>query len=65
MCGIVAAYGSIDAEKCERMLARIHHRGPDETGRVQLENAWLGHQRLSIMDVAGGKQPIADDTDSA
>ena len=47
------------------MLARIHHRGPDDTGRVQLENAWLGHQRLSIMDVAGGKQPIADDTDSA
>ena len=25
----------------------------------------MGHQRLSIMDVAGGKQPIADDTDSA
>src|SRR4051812_47541305 len=47
------------------MLARIHHRGPDDTGRVQLESAWLGHQRLSIMDVSGGKQPIADDTDSA
>ncbi|WP_026204173.1 asparagine synthase (glutamine-hydrolyzing) [Actinomycetospora chiangmaiensis] len=65
MCGIVAAYGDIDPEKCERMLARIHHRGPDDSGRVQLESAWLGHQRLSIMDVTGGKQPIADETDSA
>src|ERR671916_28700 len=59
------AYGTIDPEKCERMLARIHPRGPAETGRVHLEHAWLGHQRLSIMDVTGGKQPIADDTDSA
>ncbi|MDF2979675.1 MAG: hypothetical protein K0S40_4403, partial [Actinomycetospora sp.] len=33
VCGIVAAYGTIDPEKCERMLARIHHRGPDDTGR--------------------------------
>src|SRR3954453_7431161 len=59
------AYGTIDPEKCERMLARIQHRGPDDTGRMHLEGAWLGHQRLSIMDVTGGKQPIADDTDSA
>ncbi len=65
MCGIIAAYGEIDLEKCERMLARLDHRGPDDTGRVQLEHAWLGHQRLSIMDVSGGKQPIADDTGSA
>jgi len=65
VCGIVAAYGDIDPEKCERMLARIHHRGPDDSGRVQLGSAWLGHQRLSIMDVTGGKQPIADETDSA
>jgi len=65
VCGIVAAYGEIDGEKCERMLARLHHRGPDDTGRVALESAWLGHQRLSIMDVTGGKQPIADDTGSA
>jgi asparagine synthase (glutamine-hydrolysing) len=65
VCGIVAAYGEIDPDKCERMLARIHHRGPDDTGRVHLESAWLGHQRLSIMDVTGGKQPIADDTGSA
>ena len=65
MCGIVAAYGDIDPDKCERMLARINHRGPDDSGRIQLGSAWLGHQRLSIMDVTGGKQPIADETGSA
>src|ERR1700712_5655390 len=59
------AYGTIDPEKCERMLARLDHRGPDDTGRIQLEHAWLGHQRLSIMDVSGGAQPIADDAGSA
>jgi len=58
-------FGDIDPDKCERMLARLNHRGPDDTGRVRLEHAWLGHQRLSIMDVVGGKQPIADDTGSA
>ncbi len=65
MCGIVACYadsdGTIDAEKCERMLARIQHRGPDDTGVIALnDTAWLGHQRLSIMDVSGGRQPLAD-----
>ncbi len=43
------------------MLARIQHRGPDDTGVLALNNtAWLGHQRLSIMDVTGGRQPLAD-----
>ncbi len=65
MCGIVAAFaesgGSIDVEKCERMLNRIQHRGPDDTGVLALNGtAWLGHQRLSIMDVTGGRQPLAD-----
>ena len=65
MCGIIAVFGRIDPDKCERMLARINHRGPDDSGRIRLDSAWLGHQRLSIMDVTGGKQPIADETDSA
>ncbi|GAA5161296.1 asparagine synthase B [Pseudonocardia eucalypti] len=68
MCGIVAAFAesdsasdrAIDTEQCERMLARIQHRGPDDTGVCALDRAWLGHQRLSIMDVSGGRQPLAD-----
>ena len=60
MCGIVAAYGRIDEAKCERMLARVQHRGPDDTGILSLDGTWLGHQRLSIIDVSGGHQPLAD-----
>jgi asparagine synthase (glutamine-hydrolysing) len=40
------------------MLERISHRGPDDRGSVDLEEGWLGHARLSIVDVGGGKQPL-------
>ena len=60
MCGIVAAFGRIDTAKCERMLDRVRHRGPDDTGVLDLPQAWLGHQRLSIIDVSGGHRPLTD-----
>ncbi|MBW0105938.1 asparagine synthase (glutamine-hydrolyzing) [Pseudonocardia sp. KRD291] len=69
MCGIVAAFGDIDhgrhSGKYERMLAQVAHRGPDDTGVHVETSAWLGHQRLSIMDVSGGHQPMADAAESA
>ncbi len=40
------------------MQARLIHRGPDDEGEVGLPHAWLGHRRLSIVDVSGGKQPL-------
>ncbi|MEU3275470.1 asparagine synthase (glutamine-hydrolyzing) [Saccharomonospora sp. NPDC006951] len=60
MCGIVAAVGNIDISSCREMLSRIKHRGPDDTGEIRKGNVWLGHQRLSIMDVEGGHQPLSD-----
>jgi asparagine synthase (glutamine-hydrolysing) len=42
------------------MLARLVHRGPDDAGSVSLDNAWLGHRRLSIVDVDGGHQPLSN-----
>lgn len=60
MCGIVAAVGDIDVRLCREMLNRIEHRGPDDTGEVHRGDVWLGHQRLSIMDVDGGHQPLAE-----
>ncbi|PZS39627.1 MAG: asparagine synthetase B, partial [Pseudonocardiales bacterium] len=60
MCGIVAAFGEVDTDKCERMLDRVQHRGPDDTGVLALDSAWLGHQRLSIVDISRGKQPLAN-----
>src|SRR5919199_1633677 len=61
MCGIVAEHGrssSADNAELERMLERIAHRGPDDRGFVEVDGSWLGHRRLSIVDVEGGDQPL-------
>jgi len=58
MCGIAAQHGAADPERGRRMLERLSHRGPDDRGEVSLEGAWLGHRRLSIVDVDGGRQPL-------
>lgn len=61
MCGIVGFVnkkGSADRPVLERMCEAIVHRGPDDDGFYTDENAAIGMRRLSIIDVAGGKQPI-------
>jgi asparagine synthase (glutamine-hydrolysing) len=60
MCGIAAVYGSHQQGETEQMLGRLVHRGPDDEGEVCLDGAWLGHRRLSIVDVDGGHQPFAN-----
>lgn len=64
MCGIVAASGDVTAAECERMLDRLAHRGPDEQGTTQVGCTWLGHRRLSIVDVDGGHQPLANEDET-
>lgn len=59
MCGIVAQCGSIDHELGSRMLDRIAHRGPDDDGAAATSTAWLGHRRLSIVDLEHGAQPLS------
>ena len=59
MCGIVGGYGGMDPETASRMLGRVVHRGPDDEGRMEVAGNVLGHRRLSIVDVEGGKQPLA------
>ncbi len=61
MCGIVAIYGdnaSRWAEYLDTMLGKLSHRGPDDQGTYVDSNIALGQTRLSIVDVAGGRQPI-------
>ena len=65
MCGIVAEHGGSDPEALERMLERLAHRGPDDRGTVQVDGSWLGHRRLSIVDVGGGRQPLSTRDESA
>jgi asparagine synthase (glutamine-hydrolysing) len=39
----------------------LTHRGPDDYGEVFAGRTWLGHRRLSIVDIAGGEQPLGSD----
>src|ERR671917_621370 len=57
VCGIIGGYGGMDPETARRMMGRVAHRGPDDDGLVEVAGNVLGHRRLSIVDVEGGKQP--------
>ncbi|WP_440996104.1 asparagine synthase (glutamine-hydrolyzing) [Arhodomonas sp. SL1] len=60
MCGIAGV--SLDApvpeERIAAAVARLRHRGPDDRGVWRGGNVALGHTRLSIIDLAGGHQPL-------
>ncbi len=58
MCGIAGCFGGRDTQTINRMLDAMPHRGPDDRGIHSVNGAVLGHTRLSIVDVAGGHQPI-------
>ncbi|MEM7557049.1 MAG: asparagine synthase B [Cyanobacteria bacterium P01_A01_bin.84] len=60
MCGILGIFGSdaSDNYDFQGMLSTLAHRGPDNTGTVRENDFILGHQRLSIVDVEGGHQPL-------
>ncbi len=58
MCGIAGSIGVRDVETVERMLDALPHRGPNDRGIHINGDAVFGHTRLSIVDVAGGHQPI-------
>jgi asparagine synthase (glutamine-hydrolysing) len=45
-----------------RMLASLRHRGPDDEGRLEEPCVRLGMRRLSIIDLAGGSQPVWNET---
>ena len=61
MCGICGYVGFEEDGLLERMKQRIAHRGPDGEGSWRAEGVALGHRRLSIIDVAGGAQPIVSE----
>jgi asparagine synthase (glutamine-hydrolysing) len=69
MCGIagfVVSDANVTVEGrgalLDRMCAVIRHRGPDDQGTMVAGRAALGMRRLSIIDVAGGHQPIYNET---
>ena len=69
MCGIAGVVTRdsdkrLDPALIDRMVAKLHHRGPDDTGVVTLPGVALGLKRLSIIDVAGGRQPIQNEDET-
>ncbi len=62
MCGLVAILGSDPTLPQrwgrKRLLDSIAHRGPDAEGEWHEGGVYLGHRRLSIIDLATGNQPM-------
>jgi asparagine synthase (glutamine-hydrolysing) len=62
MCGITGIVGGKNRDPIVPMTEALQHRGPDGFGYHNDSNAALGHTRLSIIDIEGGKQPIPNST---
>jgi asparagine synthase (glutamine-hydrolysing) len=69
MCGICGIYHYASREPVteallRQMTAALTHRGPDDEGILIDGPVAFGHRRLSIIDPAGGHQPLANEDDS-
>jgi len=64
MCGICGIAGSPDRDRLAAMSAALEHRGPDSAGEHLDGPVALASRRLSIIDIAGGDQPIANEDGS-
>ena len=66
MCGICGAVwsdprASLAPSSLTAMMDQIVHRGPDDSGQYRDDHAALGFRRLSIIDLAGGHQPLSNE----
>ena len=69
MCGICGQYNfdsqaPVVRQEIERMTRSITHRGPDDEGYYIAGPLGFGFRRLSIIDLAGGHQPMSDREES-
>jgi asparagine synthase (glutamine-hydrolysing) len=65
MCGICGQFNfarsePVESERIRRMTQTMVHRGPDDEGYFLSGSLGLGFRRLSIIDLAGGHQPMSD-----
>ena len=66
MCGISGIFEfdparTVERDAVHRMNESLRHRGPDDEGIFVEPGIGLGHRRLSIIDVAGGHQPLSNE----
>ena len=65
MCGISGIVADGDQQKnIESMCRMLDHRGPENTSIYRHENVWLAHNRLRIIDIETGDQPIFNEDGS-
>ncbi|KAI9490794.1 asparagine synthase [Zychaea mexicana] len=69
MCGIFAIYsydGDVEnyRQRALFLSKRIRHRGPDWSGCYTIKNHILAHERLAIVGIDSGAQPIVSDDES-
>lgn len=68
MCGIIG-FVTKNSQRLEKELdlsiSSLSNRGPDGHGKLFFENSALGHSRLSIVDIDGGKQPMVGQQQTA
>nr|WP_064249252.1 asparagine synthase (glutamine-hydrolyzing) [Rhizobium leguminosarum]OAP91001.1 asparagine synthetase B [Rhizobium leguminosarum] len=67
MCGIsgvisLAPLTEVETSSVREMNRLLEHRGPDSEGIFSAEHTMLAMRRLSIIDLAGGKQPLFNET---
>jgi asparagine synthase (glutamine-hydrolysing) len=63
MCGICGTTRAVDGQSIAAMNSAMRHRGPDDEGihLDRLNDVGLGVRRLSVIDVAGGHQPVSNE----
>ncbi|EFW19971.1 asparagine synthetase [Coccidioides posadasii str. Silveira] len=68
MCGIFACHCHPNVQKFKptalRMAKAVRHRGPDWSGNFVSNNTILAHERLSIVGVESGAQPLVNDDET-
>lgn len=63
MCGFAGILSDSRRDVIKAMTTALAHRGPDGEGYFEDGKIALGHRRLSIIDIDGGRQPISNETD--
>jgi asparagine synthase (glutamine-hydrolysing) len=65
MCGIAGVWrkkGAMDKAQFDHALKLMQHRGPDASHSIKTKNINLGTQRLKIIGIDDGHQPLSDDS---
>ena len=64
ICGIASGDGPPDRARLDAMSAKLVHRGPDSDGSFVDERVGIAARRLSIIDLAGSDQPLANEDET-